>query len=50
MHARDQDKVVYSVSPTNRQPDGEDKSGVRTVSLNVHRSPTRTIVRMAGYG
>jgi len=46
----DRDKVVYSVSPINGWPDRKNKPGVETVSPNVHRPPTRTMARIAGYG
>ena len=49
MHVRDQDKIVYSILPTNRWPNGENEPEVRTISPNVYRSLTRTMARMAGY-
>jgi len=35
-HARNQNKVVYGISPTNKQPDRKNEPRVGTVPLYVH--------------
>ena len=46
MNARDRYKVVNSLPPTDGQPNRKDKSRLRTILKNVHRSLTRAIARL----
>jgi len=50
LYARDQDKIVYSISPINRRPNRKNESGVGTVPPYVHRPLIRAMARVVGYG